>query len=571
MQSKPIRVTMKNKNYILASTIILAVLARAEAQTQFTKITNGPIATDVGQFAVGAWADFGNHGLLDLFVANYNNRTNVLYTNNGDGSFTKVTVGDPVQDSAYHVCPAVADYDNDGYPDLLVSAGVDAPSAEPNKLYHNNGNGTFTLAGASGVGNVTGFFNTSSAVDYDNDGFVDFFVPGINAPGVLFRNNGDGTFSRPASAINVPEYNGSLAWADYDNDGCMDLIITYAATVGGDAVNYLYHNNRDGTFTRILTGPVATDQWSAGAWGTSWGDYDNDGLLDLFVAGTDTGNRLYHNNGNGVFTNVTSGPMLAPGPGDGSQSCAWGDYDNDGYLDLFAGSSHGQSQLFHNNGDGTFEKITSGDPVNDSNLGIHCNACGWVDYDNDGFLDLFVARMADAGVAPNLLFHNNGNSNAWLKVKLVGTLSNRSAIGAHVRVHATIGGKTFWQLREINSGGGRWIQPLVAHFGLGDATNIDTVRIEWPSGTIQQFTNVAPRQFLTITEPSWLLASLTNGAPQFTLKGGRNLSYDIQASSDLTLWSPVGAVTITNLDGTTQIIDSKTPSSGNRFYRALSH
>jgi hypothetical protein len=556
----------------LGAGLLLAGASAGRAQpATFTKVTNGPIATDVGQFATGTWADFGNHGLLDLFVANYDNRTNVLYTNNGDGSFTKVTVGDPVEDSAYHVCPAVADFDNDGYPDLLVSAGVGAPSAEPNKLYHNNGNGTFTLASASGIGSVTGFFNTSSAVDYDNDGFVDFFVPGINASGVLFHNNGDGTFGRPASAINAPQRNESDAWADYDNDGYMDLIITYAATVGGDAVNYLYHNNHDGTFMRILTGPVATDHWASGAWGTTWGDYDNDGLLDLFIAGQNSGNRLYHNTGNGAFTNVTSGPMLTPGPGDGTMCSAWGDYDNDGYLDLFAGTIHGQSQLFHNNGDGTFKKITSGDPVNDSNSGISCNACSWVDYDNDGFLDLFVARMADAGLAPNLLFHNNGNSNAWLKVKLVGTVSNRSAIGAHVRIHATIGGKTFWQLREINSGGGRWISPLVAHFGLGDATNVDTVRIEWPSGTIQQFTNVAPRQFLSITEPSRLLATVTNGAAQFTLKGGRNLPFDIQSSSDLTTWSPVGPMTITNLDGTTQIVDSNAPSLGSRFYRAVLH
>jgi hypothetical protein len=556
---------------VLGAGLLLAGASAGRAQpAAFTKVTNGPIATDVGDFTVGAWADFGNHGLLDLFVANYANRINVLYTNNGDGSFTKVTVGDPVQDLAYHVCPAVADYDNDGYPDLLVSAGEGAPSAEPNKLYHNNGNGTFTLAGSSGVGNVTGFFNASSAVDYDNDGFVDFFVPGINASGVLFHNNGNGTFSRPASAINTSQNNGSVAWADYDNDGYMDLIIPYAATVGSDAVNYLYHNNRNGTFTRILTGPVATDQWASGAWGITWGDYDNDGLLDLFIAGQNSGNRLYRNTGNGAFTNVTSGPMLAAGPGDGTKCSAWGDYDNDGYLDLFAGSIHGPSQLFHNNGDGTFEQITSGDPVNDDNSGVYCHSCGWVDYDNDGFLDLFVARAADAGLAQNLLFHNNGNSNAWLKVKLVGTVANRSAIGAHVRVHATIGGKTFWQLREINSGGGRWIQPLVAHFGLGDATNIDTVLIEWPSGTIQQFTNVEPRQFLTITEPSRLLASVTNGAPQFTLKGGRNLPFDIQSSSDLMTWSPVGSVTITNLDGTTRIVDSNAPSSGNRFYRAVS-
>jgi hypothetical protein len=154
---------------------------------------------------------------------------------------------------------------------------------------------------------------------------------------------------------------------------------------------------------------------------------------------------------------------------------------------------------------------------------------------------------------------------------LVGTVSNRSAIGAKVRVKATIGGKTFWQMREINTGDGFSAGPLDAHFGLGNATNIDTLRIEWPSGIVQEFQNVAPKQILTITEPPRLLASTTNGVPQFSLKGGRFMQYDIQASSDLMAWSPVSTVTITNLSGTAQIIDPGAPGSDHRFYRAVSH
>jgi hypothetical protein len=196
-----------------------------------------------------------------------------------------------------------------------------------------------------------------------------------------------------------------------------------------------------------------------------------------------------------------------------------------------------------------------------------------VDYDNDGFIDLFVSMSQLANNSPgrNLLYHNNGNTNAWLEVKLVGTVANRSAIGAKVRLHATTGGKTFWQLREINGGMGYDSKPLVAHFGLGDATNADTLRVEWPSGTVQAFQNVAARQTLTITEPPRLLVSATNGTPQFFLKGGRFMQYDIQTSSDLSAWSALGTLTITNFNGISQIIDTNPPASDQRFYRAVSH
>src|SRR5262249_28150387 len=159
--------------------------------------------------------------------------------------------------------------------------------------------------------------------------------PGEDTASLLFHNNGDGSFSRIRSGRLVTDImaNTSICWADYDNDAFMDVLVN---TFSG---NFLYHNSRDGTFTRVLTNEVVTDTWSDGAWGASWGDYDNDGLLDLFVPGMNGGNRLYHNNGNGVFTRVTSGPMLARPLGGGSRACAWGDYDNDGYLDLFVASA----------------------------------------------------------------------------------------------------------------------------------------------------------------------------------------------------------------------------------------
>jgi hypothetical protein len=138
-------------------------------------------------------------------------------------------------------------------------------------------------------------------------------------------------------------------------------------------------------------------------------------------------------------------------------------------------------------------------------------------------------------------------------------------------VRATIAGKTFWQMREINTGGGWNVVPLVAHFGLGDATNVDTVRIEWPSSTVQEFHNVAPKLVLNITEPPRLLPTATNGIPQFLLKGGRGFQYQIQASADLAAWTSIGTITITNLNGTALIVDTNAPVSPHRFYRAVSH
>lgn len=572
---------MRTKNnIILASAIFLAALVSGHAQTTFTQITNGAIASDVGMFTGAVWGDFNNEGFLDLYVSNWAGHTNVFYRNNGDGTFTRITQGDPVQGADYHSLAAAADYENDGYLDLLVPAGVEAPNGRHSMLYHNNGDGTFNRVSGGVVTNQLGYFANCAWADYDNDGFIDLFIENdgtsSGAANLLFHNNGDGTFTKVTSGAVVSDVgvgSGSL-WADYDNDGFMDLLVINLINNGH---NFLYHNNRNGTFTRITTNAVATDSWLYGVQSGAWGDYDNDGLLDLFVVGNyGATNRLYHNNGAGNFTNVTPGPIPLPPVGVYPISCAWGDYDNDGYLDLFVDTYGGQNQLFHNNRDGTFTQIFSEPPVNDGGSGILEHGVAWVDYDNDGFLDLFltcftVDEYGDYGPAPCRLFHNNGNTNAWLEVKLVGIVSNRSAIGAKVHVHATIGGKTFWQLREISNGGGWNFQPLVAHFGLGDATNADIVRIEWPSGTVQEFQNVAAKQILTIVEPPRLLATTTNGVPQFSLKGGRGFQYEIDSSPDLSAWSSIGSLTVTNLNGMASIVDTNPPASDQRFYRAVAN
>jgi hypothetical protein len=458
------------------------------------------------------------------------------------------------------------DYDNDGNLDLFAT-GVGGKVIP----YRNNGDATFTQITTSGVIPDPGAWPLVAWIDYDKDGFLDLLLANFNggtpAHSYLYHNKGDGTFAKVASGSIARDLVVALgtAWGDYDNDGFPDLFISnYGRT------NRLYHNDGNGTFTKITNGAIVTIPGNSKT--CAWGDYDNDGFLDLFVVNGGQKSFLYHNNHDGTFTRVTN-DIVANDVATNSIGCAWGDYDNDGWLDLYVGNEGDPSIspvvvnfLYHNNGDGTFTKITNGSPACEysDSYGIT-----WGDYDNDGFLDLFVSRGDGRG---NSLYHNNGNSNNWLTVKLVGTASNRAAIGARVHAHATIGGKTFWQLRQITGGSGiSGGNELRANFGLGDATNADTLRIEWPSGTVQEFQNVAAKQILTITEPPRLLASATNGVPQFFLKGGRGFHYEIDSSPDLSAWTSIGAVTITNLAGTIQIVDTNPPALDQRFYRAVSH
>jgi hypothetical protein len=253
---------------------------------------------------------------------------------------------------------------------------------------------------------------------------------------------------------------------------------------------------------------------------------------------------------------------------------AWGDYDNDGFQDLIVLGYRGvdQSVLYHNNGDGTFTSVDVGSPLRDGDIRT---VPAWADYDNDGFLDLFIA-CGDGSPMKNLLYHNNGNSNAWLKVKLVGKASNQSAIGAKVRVQATVGGKTISQMREIsgNDGFAGGVGGLVAHFGLGDAINVTKLRIEWPSGIVQERENVSANQFITVVESQ----DYQGAAPKFTgatnSTAGLQLSflepeagarYTLEASTDLMSWTKLMARTSTN--GTAQFTDHRATNYTSRFYR----
>jgi hypothetical protein len=470
---------------LFGSLLCLSVDSRVgRAQDSFTRITSDPIVSGVN-CTILAWGDFNNDGFQDLFVSTRTGPS-LFYSNNGNGTFSRMTTG-PIPADANNCFGATwGDYDNDGFLDLFVSVN----NFGNDWLYHNNGNGSFTKITSGAIVNSGANGNNCSWADYDNDGFLDLFVANSDQNDFLYHNNRDGTFTRitnNAIALKTGNSQGG-AWADYDEDGLPDLFVSRV-----NEPNLLYHNEGGGVFTPVTNGIIVHDI-SVGQ-GTSWGDYDNDGHLDLFVVNPNAPNFLYHNNGDGTFTKITSGAIVTDiGNGHG---CAWADYDNDGHLDLFVANRLGVNFLYHNTGTGTFTRVTSGVISTDN---ADASSGAWADYDNDGFPDLFVTEL---GSFTNRLFHNNGNSNNWITIQCAGGISNHSAIGAKVRVKATIGGKAMWQLREISGGDGLGSQnDLRAGFGLGDATNVDVVRIEWPSGIVQELHSVAVKQFLTVIEPT---------------------------------------------------------------------
>ena len=565
---------------------VTSFVATLTVDPTFTKITTGSIVTDKNSYWNGSWADYDNDGYLDLFVGTwYGSKTNYLYHNNGDGTFTRVPPANIPKIPSNQHGSSWGDYDNDGYVDLIVTAGN--PEVTHNVIYRNNGDGTFTPSTTGPIYAQTYVegFHAPSWVDYDNDGFLDLFIAGHAPQNRLFRNNGDGTFTRITNSVVVNDVSDSegRTWMDYDNDGYIDLFVCSLDPYK----NMLYRNNGDGTFTKITNSALTSiieDSYAC-----AWGDYDNDGNLDLFLANggvTHRNNSLYRSNGDGAFTKILDGIIVnnSINANGWSLSCAWGDYDNDGYLDLFVTTGNqdftrlAKSYLYHNNGDGTFTEISDGSPVND--LG-RSPAASWVDYDNDGFLDLFVANGGfwaqnnGGALLTNFLYHNNGNTNNWLTIKLAGTVSNRSAIGAKVRVEATIRGKTMWQMRQIFGGDSQANeQPLDAHFGLGDATNVDLVRIEWPSGIVQTMTNVAAKQFLTVVEHQENAAGplsfagaerAIDGTVHLSITGNAALWYRFEASTNLMNWTWLGVRT--NLNDAAEFVDTTATNFSRRFYR----
>ncbi|HEY1484125.1 MAG TPA: CRTAC1 family protein, partial [Candidatus Acidoferrum sp.] len=488
-----------------------------------------------------ALLDYNNDGLLDIFMVNGGRITealhvpenfernnsrywNRLYRQNRDGSFTDVTESAGLANAGngnYGMGVAVGDYDNDGYPDIFVT------SYGKNILYHNNGDGTFTdvtaKAGLAGGGwSVSaGFF------DFDNDGKLDLFVTRYMewdadhnkicggewhtycSPNVfpattclLYRNRGDGTFEDVSERSGIAAKKGralGVAFADYDGDGFTDIFVS-----NDGMQQYLYHNNGNGTFTEcaLESGVALTiDGKGLSGMGTVFQDYDNDGRPDVFV--TVLPRELYgvyHNDGGGAFTYQS----LETGLGAiTSGSSGWGvgleDFDNDGWKDLFVAQSHvldnvqqidaslryKELPLLAMNHNGHFDRAESGAP---SPLAARGAAFG--DINNDGRVDVVISTL---GGPPVLLLNRCASGNHWLSIALRGTRSNRDGFGARVSVNG--------QTRFATSAGSYLCSSdKRLHFGLGSAQKV-TIEILWPSGVKQLMTDVHADQFLEVREP----------------------------------------------------------------------
>jgi enediyne biosynthesis protein E4 len=490
-------------------------------------------------------ADYDGDSYPDIYFVNGRDLSggtgdirNALYRNNGDGTFRDVTVKAGVPGTGYGLGCVWGDYDNDGRPDLYVT------QYGKNVLYHNNEDGTFTdvtaKAHVDGMDFGTMFHTGATFFDYDKDGFLDLYAGGYvefgpksrqtcsvgglvetscppsmypGSPAVLYHNNRDGTFTNATKAAGIFQPKGknlSVAALDYDNDGWPDLF------VANDGIEfYLYHNNRNGTFTESAFHAgiaLMADGSAMAAMCISFGDFDHDGELDLYVSDfQDVSDHLWRKDGKGFFDEVTDRTgIAAPTRKVLSFGGGFFDYDNDGWLDLFIANGHVYqgvektqpgvtykqiNSLFHNERNGKFAETTSaaGDGFTVPHLG---RGAAFADFDNDGHVDVVVAN---SGESPLLLHNRGGDGNHFLNLKLVGATSNRDAMGARVKLRA--GGVT--QIREISGGGSYLSQSdLRQHFGLGSQTRVDSVEITWPSGRKQVFRDMEADSFVIINESS---------------------------------------------------------------------
>jgi len=461
--------------------------------------------------------DFEQNGLFDIVTSDYGQCAPMhFFHNNGDGTFADHTEQAGLSNQMGGLNLIQGDYNNDGCMDILVLRGAwEFPQRK--SLLRNNCDGTFTdVTVSSGLGEPT---QTQTAVwaDIDNDGYIDLFVGNESGPGQLFRNKGDGTFEdiSHSSGVDRIGYTKAVAAADYDNDGYVDFFVS---NLNGD--KFLFHNNHNRTFTDVAAQAGVQKPWqSFAAW---FFDYDNDGWPDLFVtsyyvsvdesirsylgltANAET-LKLYKNLGNGKFRDVTAevglDRVFMP------MGANFGDIDNDGFLDMYLGTGNPSyasllpNVLLHNKEGKFFTDVTAASGTGELHKG---HGVVFADIDNDGDEDLLeeIGGAVPGDSHAFRLFENPGNGNDWISLHLVGVKTNRAAIGARVKVTVRDEGKPPRSIfRTVTSGGSFGASPLTQHIGLGKSARITELEITWPvSGTSQVFTNVAPDQFLEIKE-----------------------------------------------------------------------
>lgn len=526
-------------HYISVSNLILIILfsylrvSTIFAQT-FTKITSGPFVTSDGDSRSVNWVDVNDDGFIDCMITNgpTGGQDNFLYINNGTGGFTALTGDTIVKDNKPSDGATWADSDNDGDLDCYVVNWYNTK----NLFYNNTGVGAFTQT-QNAIETSGGYCETASWGDYDNDGLLDLYVTRSGGTiatnkNLLFHNEGGNAFTKVLTGTPVTDafISRSVNWTDIDSDGDLDLFVSNE----NDQNENLYRNDGAGVFTKLTNGPLLNN--GGKTMSSSWGDYDNDGDLDVFLANDQGNDGLFRNEGHFNFTKITTDTVS--NCGGNSFSSAWSDIDNDGDLDLFVTNSFGTTTLwpnflFLNNGNGSFTRVANTAPANDLDWSY---GCAFGDYDNDGFEDLAVATCRYNSVdRPDLLYHNDGNSNNWITIKLVGTTTNKSAIGTKIRIKAIINGNPVWQMRELSAQTSYCGQnDLRPHFGLGNATIIDSIKVEWLNGIVEYYTNITTNQFITIVQGK----GITGINNERLLKINDVLIYPNPASTKITIIIP---------------------------------
>jgi len=465
--------------------------------------------------------DFDNDGLLDIVATTWDaTGPMVFYHNNGMGAFEDRTQAAGLSQQLGGLYCVQTDYNNDSYMDIFIVRGAWLSYPVRPTLLRNNGNGTFSdVTLEAGLLEPVNSISASWA-DYDNDGWLDLFICCELQSNRLYHNLGNGTFEEvagPSGVHALGQIGGKgSAWIDYDNDDYQDLFLNYFVPTGGGSK--LFHNNRDGTFVEVtsamgIAGPVLG--FSCWAW-----DYDNDGWLDIFATCYDKtlgdmvkgllgqphhgkSNRLYHNRNGGGFEDKTDeaglNMVLA------TMGSNYGDFDNDGFLDMYLGTGEPKlefldpNRMFKNVAGRRFAEITGTSGTGNLQKG-HAVACG--DWDRDGDTDIFI-EMGGATHGDryhNILFQNPGQGNHWLTIKLIGQKTNRPAIGARIKV-ATAGNEPLTVHRQVSSGSSFGANTLQQTIGLARANAVVILEIHWPtSGTTQVFRDLAVDQAIEITE-----------------------------------------------------------------------
>lgn len=495
------------------------------------------------------WLDYDQNGLYDLYLVNSaataaytpaHPLRSALYRNNGDGTFTDVTDKAGVgAEGLFGMGVAVGDYDNDGFPDLFVLGYGRCI------LYRNRGDSTFEdVTRHAGVENIGRWASSAAWFDYDNDGRLDLIIAnyvdwtpqhnfrcGGEAPQersychpdvyqglvpTLFHNNGDGTFTDVTKSSGLGQKPGNglgVVTFDYDNDGWQDIFLA-----NDSMPNFLFRNNGNGTFTEVAYSAgvaVSSEGHAEAGMGTDAADLRGEGCMDLIVTHLDMQlARLYSNAGDGTFEDATFRSHLSYATYHNSGfGTRFMDYDNDGHRDLFIANGHvldnvtlfhsgttyaEPKMMFRNNGHGVFEDVSAhlGGDFLAPRVSRGAAIC---DFDNDGDLDILVNNN---GQAPQLLRNDGGNANHWLEILLIGTKSNRDAVGARVMLHA--GTLVSYDQRKGGTSYQSAQDPRL-HFGLGSSTKVDTLEVQWPSGAVTRLSNIPADQIIAIQEGTGLV------------------------------------------------------------------